>query len=88
MLTDPILATEDTPEGLYRRRKMTWLDRAFVVGIIGKGLNGAADRDLDHDRVEKDGRVDAFEGRLAHSAISSITLSVIRDTVYLLTEAP
>jgi hypothetical protein len=41
--------------------------------------------DLDHQGVDEDHRVDAVQDRAAHSAISSSTLSVIRETpVYAL----
>ena len=43
---------------------------------------------LDHDRVDEDRRVDLLQGRVDQACISSITLSVIRLMVSLLTEAP
>ena len=55
---------------------------------VDRPVGDLAVTDLDHDRVDENRRVDLVQGRVDQVCISSITLSVIRLMVSLLTEAP
>jgi hypothetical protein len=56
--------------------------------VHGRSRNVRQNPHLHHDRVDEHGRIAASSGRLDQSFISATTLSVIRDTVSLLIEAP
>ena len=69
----------DSSEGVAVFKSQDWLDRVFAVGIIGKGLNGAAEliggvllllltwREYGQQRLRRD----ALEGQVVTSPTQS-----------------